>query len=92
VNGWLVPNKHGVTEVNVGDRFRFDHDPPGELWEVAAGPVDEIESDYGDGSCPIFPCRQVSGDPTKYPADRKETGFIDMCGDLVAAAIEESRP
>ena len=83
---WNIAHEHGVTEVRVGDRVRF-RDTQDEEWEVAGVPVDTIESDYGDGLCPVFPCRQLSGDTTLYPADRKLNDEIDMCGDAIAGAI-----
>lgn len=83
---WTVAHEHGTTDVKVGDRYR-DKYHPDEEWEVAGPPVDDIESDYGDGWCPVFPCRQLSGDTSLYSADRKPNGEIDMCGDAIAEAL-----
>jgi hypothetical protein len=84
---WTVAHEHGVTEVRVGDQFRAKYDPPDELWEVAGPSTETIESSYGDGECPVFPCRQIGGDSSLYATDREADGTINMCGDYIAEAL-----
>ena len=86
MTSWQVAHAHGTTDVHVGDQFRTDS-APDELWEVSGPPVEMIESDYGDGACPSFPCTQIAGDTTRYAASREPDGTITMCGDAVAEAI-----